>query len=226
MFSRDALISACFMDDTPNPSTTSRPYHHGDLRAALLAAAEEILENEGLQALTLRAAARAAGVSHAAPAHHFDDLTGLLSELAANGYIRFAADLSAAMGRVGEDPHVRMAAMGRAYVHFARAHPGMFMLMFRSERLDIARPALQKAIAEARQSLHDAVVARSAGTALPAKQVLAEVAAAWSLVHGFAVLLLDGRMEGLISALPDGDDADGLLEMIFTVTGIGGPKRV
>src|SRR5262245_33569186 len=66
-----------------------RPYHHGDLRAALLAAAEEILEKEGIQALTLRAAARAVGVSHTAPQNHFGDLTGLLSELAAIGYRRF-----------------------------------------------------------------------------------------------------------------------------------------
>ena len=58
-----------------------RAYHHGDLKAALLAAAEAILERDGIQALTLRAAARAAGVSHAAPANHFGDLTGLLSEL-------------------------------------------------------------------------------------------------------------------------------------------------
>src|ERR1700744_2758366 len=105
--------------------TGVRPYHHGDLKSALLAEAETILERDGIQALTLRAAARAAGVSHAAPANHFDDLTGLLSELAAVGFNRFSAALMAAMETAGGDPRARSNAMGAAYVRFARAHPGL-----------------------------------------------------------------------------------------------------
>src|SRR5271156_1021705 len=88
----------------PSSATLYRRYHHGDLHAALVAAAEEILERDGIQALTLRATARAAGVSHAAPAHHFGDLTGLLSDLAAGGYVRFAAELANAMESAGQDP--------------------------------------------------------------------------------------------------------------------------
>jgi AcrR family transcriptional regulator len=194
----------------------ARPYHHGDLRAALLAAAETILERDGIQALTLRAAARAAGVSHAAPAHHFDDLTGLLSELAAVGCRRFTAELVEAMVAVGEDPRRRMRAMGHAYVEFARKYPGMFMLMFRSECLDMIRPALRKAVDAAGQALRDAIVARAGGS-MPAENLVAEVAAAWSLVHGFAVLLLDGRLAPLISALPGDKSADALLDAVFTV---------
>src|SRR5205807_6526629 len=72
------------------------PYHHGDLHDALLAAAERVLERDGLPGLTLRAVAREAGVSHAAPTHHFGDLTGLLSELAAIGYRRFNLAMMAA----------------------------------------------------------------------------------------------------------------------------------
>src|SRR3982751_372137 len=72
------------------------PYHHGALRDALLEAAERVLERDGLPGLTLRAVAREAGVSHAAPTHHFGDLTGLLSELAAIGYTRFNAAMIAA----------------------------------------------------------------------------------------------------------------------------------
>jgi AcrR family transcriptional regulator len=209
------------MDDKPDKSTL-RPYHHGDLHAALLAAAEEILESEGLQALTLRAAARAAGVSHAAPSHHFGDLTGLLSDLAAVGYVRFAAELSDAMENAGQDPNLRLRAMGSAYVQFARAHPGMFMLMFRSERLDVARPALKDAMTAAHGALRDAISAR-AGASLPPAQIIAQQASAWTLVHGFAMLLLDGRLETLIAALPAGGDAASLLEMVFAVTTFGGP---
>src|SRR3954469_21951019 len=72
------------------------PYHHGALRDALLTAAETVLERDGLQGLTLRAVAREAGVSHAAPTHHFGDLTGLLSELAAIGFRRFGAAMRSA----------------------------------------------------------------------------------------------------------------------------------
>ena len=75
-----------------------KPYHHGDLKSAVLAAAEKILETEGVDALTLRAVARMVGVSHTAPKNHFGDLEGLLSELAAVGYRRFGAALSGGDG--------------------------------------------------------------------------------------------------------------------------------
>src|SRR5215470_12173430 len=110
------------------------PYHHGALRDALLQAAEKVLERDGLPGLTLRAVAREAGVSHAAPSHHFGDLTGLLSDLAAVGFQRFSRALLAG---AGGEASPRLDAMGRAYVTFAQAHPGLFTLMFRSERLDV-----------------------------------------------------------------------------------------
>ncbi len=202
------------------PETRPASYHHGDLRTALLAAAETILERDGIQALTLRAAARAVGVSHAAPTHHFGDLTGLLSELAAVGFARFDADLRTAMDAAGDEPGVRLAAMGRAYVSFARAYPGLFVLMFRSERLDGTRPALRESVAAASKALREAISARAGGPAGSATQAVAEAAALWSLVHGFAVLLLDGRLQQLIASLPDGKDADRLLDAVLDVTSI------
>lgn len=189
------------MNDADPPP--SRPYHHGDLHAALLHAAEDILERDGIQALTLRAAARAAGVSHAAPANHFGDLTGLLSDLAAKGFRRFGAALAEAMQTAGNDPADRMTAMGIAYVAFARRHPGLFTLMFRNERLDPARPSLKEATDAAREALRDAVLRQRTGATPTPTQVVAQVAAYWSLVHGFAVLLLDDRLTGLIRAMPD-----------------------
>lgn len=198
----------------------ARPYHHGDLRAALLGEAEAILERHGIQALTLRAAARAAGVSHAAPANHFGDLTGLLSELAASGFNRFSAALSAAADAAGHERRIRAAAMGRAYVTFAQNHPGLFALMFRSERLDAARPALREAMDVARQVLRNAAGTASGNTGPPLR-IAALAAARWSLVHGFAMLLLDGRLEGMIRSLPDGEDAGDLLEAVLAITSIG-----
>src|SRR3954454_16088685 len=90
-----------------NEPLASRPYHHGDLRQALMTEAERILETSGIQALTLRAAARGIGVTHGAPANHFGDLTGLLSELAADGHRRLAASLVAAIEAAGQEPRAR-----------------------------------------------------------------------------------------------------------------------
>src|SRR6202022_1752787 len=110
------------------------PYHHGALRDALLEAAERVLERDGLAGLTLRAVAREAGVSHAAPTHHFGDLTGLVSELAAIGFRQFNAAMAVAGAIEGSGLEKAMA-RAKAYVAYAQAHPGMYGLMFRTERL-------------------------------------------------------------------------------------------
>jgi len=193
------------------------PYHHGSLRAALLEAAERILERDGIQGLTLRAAAREAGVSHAAPKNHFGDLSGLLSDLAAIGFERFVAMMQANVGD-GDPPAARMNAIGRGYVTFARTYPGLFLLMFRGERLDLSRPALRAAVAASGQVLSGAVGARR-DEQVEEKLTLpqaADIVAAWSLVHGLAMLLLDGRLKPFLARLPPGTDADALLEAIFT----------
>src|SRR5262249_26002526 len=91
------------------------PYHHGSLREAMLRAAESILERDGIGGLTLRAAAREAGVSHAAPKNHFGDVTGLLSDLAAVGFARFRATMEANV-RTSDSARARLEAIGRGYV--------------------------------------------------------------------------------------------------------------
>src|SRR5664279_3207219 len=102
----------------PRGAGHDTPYHHGALRDALLQAAERVLERDGLPGLTLRAVAREAGVSHAAPTHHFGDLTGLVSELAAIGFRQFNAAMAAA-GASATAPLERAAARARAYVAYA-----------------------------------------------------------------------------------------------------------
>ena len=191
-------------------------YHHGSLREAMLQAAERILERDGIQGLTLRAAAREAGVSHAAPKNHFGDLSGLLSELAAVGFERFVALMQANV-RESDPPPQRMAGIGRGYVTFARTHPGLFLLMFRSERLDMQRPALRAAVDASSRVLSGAVGAvrdESLAPELTLSQA-ASVVGAWSLVHGFAMLLLDGRLKALMARLPPGTDPNALLGAIF-----------
>jgi len=209
------------MNTAIDPGSRASSYHHGDLREALLAAAETLLERGGVPALTLRAVARAAGVSHAAPAHHFGDLTGLLSELAAVGFTRLGAGFDAAMAGAGSEPAARLTAMGKAYVAFARAHPGLFVLMFRSERLDASRPALRDATTAAGQALRAAIArTRPSATDEAPLQAVARIAGLWSLVHGFSVLLIDNRLGGLLGALPPGDDPDTLLAAMLDAVSI------
>jgi AcrR family transcriptional regulator len=193
-------------------------YHHGSLREALLRAAERILERDGIQGLTLRAAAREAGVSHAAPKNHFGDLSGLLSDLAAMGFERIAAAMASAP-RDGDEPGARLIAVGRSYVAFARGHPGLFQLMYRSERLNMGRPALRDAVAAAGQVLFGAVGAVRGEQLTPNLTLLqgAHVASAWSLVHGFAMLLLDGR---LARAMPPDTDPDVLLATLLDASNL------
>jgi len=195
-----------------------RPYHHGDLKAAVLAAAEKILELEGVDALTLRAVARMVGVSHTAPKNHFGDLGGLLSELAAVGYRRFGAALSSAMERAGADPRQRLKSMGLAYVAFARAYPNLFLLMYRGDRLDTNSPSLRDAIESTRQSLKNATTSVTPAVPLAPLQLAARATASWALVHGFAMLLLDGRLRHTMASLPGHPDANTLLEAVLDVT--------
>src|SRR5262249_42350810 len=111
-------------------------YHHGDLRAALLQAAEKELAENGIEGFTLRGCARRAGVSHAAPAHHFRDVRALLTEIAADGFEQLAG-ITARFGeaaRPGTLEH--LIEIGRGYVGFAAAYPHHFRLIFRVDRLD------------------------------------------------------------------------------------------
>ena len=202
----------------PKAKPGPKPYHHGDLKSAVLAAAEKILEAEGVDALTLRAVARMVGVSHTAPKNHFGDIEGLFSELAAVGYRRFGAALSRAMESGGADPRQRMRAMGLAYVAFARAHPGLFLLMYRGDRLDMNSPSLRDAIEDTRQSLKNATTSVASTVPLPPLQLAARATASWALVHGFAMLLLDGRLRHTLSTLPGNPGADTLLEAVLDVT--------
>jgi AcrR family transcriptional regulator len=186
-----------------------RPYHHGDLPAALLAAAQEILRHDGLSGLTLRAVARKAGVSHTAAAPHFGDLEGLLSELAASGYILFNSYLQQAQEHPGK--WNAAVATAHAYVAFAREHPAMFLLMFRSDRLDFDRPSLAAAARDASLLLMGSTGAAQV-QGPPDLHSLGQAVGNWSIVHGFALLLIDGRLEEALALPVCGGDVDALLD--------------
>ncbi|MDF0518437.1 WHG domain-containing protein [Bradyrhizobium yuanmingense] len=198
---------------------TETPYHHGALREALLQAAERVLERDGLAGLTLRAVAREAGVSHAAPTHHFGDLTGLLSELAAVGFRQFNVVMATSCD-AATTPFEAALARPKAYIAYAQAHPGMYGIMFRTERLDYSRPSLHEAAEASFAGLANAIgmmrQEQISGDALTLNQGAA-IARAWSLVHGFTMLLLDGRLKDILARLPEGTTAERLLEAMLTV---------
>ncbi|MBW8759338.1 MAG: TetR/AcrR family transcriptional regulator [Burkholderiales bacterium] len=167
-----------------------RPYHHGDLRAALLAAAAGWLDEHGEQGLTLRELARAAGVSHAAPYHHFAGREELLAGVAERAFDRLADTLAVAAG-APEAAHALLD-IGEAYVHEALAHPAQFRLMFGPLLARKAEhPGLQRAAERA------FVVLLEAATRFAPERGLEIALAGWSLSHGAANLAIDGAFGGL-----------------------------
>ena len=185
--------------------TPSKRYHHGSLPEALLAAAEAVLLRDGISGLGLRAIAREAGVSHTAPKHHFGDMTGLVSELAAVGFRRLTDAMRTAAPEIADVPE-RRNAIARAYVHFANDNAAMFGLMFRNDMIDMRRPALHTAAREAMRVMAAIIGGRpetqgEASTSLGKAEAI-QITAAWGYVHGLAILLIDQRLGGVLQAAP------------------------
>ncbi len=182
-------------------------YHHGDLRRALLVAAEAELIEKGIEGFTLRGVARRAGVSHAAPAHHFKDTAAMLTALAAVAAERLTATMTRRRDAARDDPRSRFVASGTGYIDFALEHPALFMLLFGSGRPDSDDPDLVRHAGAAFANLVDGIAAIKGNDPLGGAEGRLDVAAAWSLVHGIASLLVAGRMKFLRPALDADRDA-------------------
>ena len=163
------------------------PYHHGDLRAACLRAAIELLEENGASALSVREVARRAGVSPGAPYRHYADRDALISAVAAVGYRELAECLAAANPSPSRPEDLADVAV--AYVQFALDRPALFRVMF-SEPCDEGN-AERVAAVGAISSYVGAIVAQS----FPDADSEAMSTAVWALVHGLAFLHLDGKLD-------------------------------
>jgi len=175
------------------PATSDGGYHHGDLQEELIAATEQILADQGAEGFTLREAARRAGVSPAAPSHHFGNAPGLLTEVAIRGYNELGAALKQAAAKKGSE-HQRLHAQGIAYVSFALKYPGRFQMMFANKRLVADDERLRKAVKAAHREFEVVVedlVAHTPGAT--SRQVKTVATVAWSAAHGFAKLALEGK---------------------------------
>ena len=176
----------------------ARRYHHGDLRAALVAEGLKLVESAGAEAISLREVARAVGVSATSVYRHFPDKRALMTALAQEGVRRLGeAQQAAALGAGGGTD--AFSAIGCAYVRFALANPGLFRLTFTYPGIDVGDPTSDAAAS----LLHDHALALAHGDQRQARIVALR---AWALVHGLALLMLDGRVppsDALIDAAID-----------------------
>lgn len=170
----------------------TQPYHHGNLRVALVLAAEDVLDERGVEDFSLREVARRAGVSPGAPKHHFADVRALLTVLAVRAFDELALRLERAAADDKLPLRAKLHRQGEAYVRFALAHPERFKLIWRVALLDTGDADFQRAGARAYLAL-DKLVRGASAPALPKHDpAQASTMAWWSVVHGFAGLLLDG----------------------------------
>lgn len=175
-------------------------YHHGDLRAAALKLAVEIINERGPENLSLRSLAAKLGVSHTAPRHHFGTKQGVLTAVAAQGFELLAERLVRTRQSGGSFVDV-----GVAYVEFARTHPAHFRVMFAPTLLDDQDPVLGQAKQSAYAELSGGVEALAADGQV--EDAAAAVVAGWSIVHGIATLALTGNLDDakLRPLVADGD---------------------
>jgi AcrR family transcriptional regulator len=204
------------------PSTSDeRPYHHGDLPRAVVAAALEILSETQSHEFSLRELARCAGVSHNAPYKHFADKRELLAAVSAAGFEALTKRMTAEAAKAS-NPRARLMAVLRAYIHYGVDNPALYRLMFGGylSGPDAGRPAIERAAAETARALLAGLIRDGAlGHAIPdtprnERKIAGAILACWSLVHGLTQLIADGLVgpgkksgeicETLVNGMVDG----------------------
>lgn len=187
--------------------TPSASHPDTNVRASVLAAAIEIVENEGLGALSMREVARRAGVSHQAPYHYFADRGDVLAHIAIDGFDRLSEAMSAALAGPGDPAEESFG----AYVRFALAHPAHFRIMFRPELCMVETHAGAKAAADRAMGVLMMLVRRVAPSTISELEAFDWAVFLWSQVHGTATLVLDGP---LTRKLPPGRSLDDMVASV------------
>jgi AcrR family transcriptional regulator len=175
--------------------TTSAPYHHGDLRRALIDTALSMVTEEGAWNFTLREVARRAGVSHAAPYNHFADKSALLAEVAALGFQMLRQHMETAARRQPRSSRQALTGIATGYIRFGVEHPAHYRLMFGPDLAERGRhPTLDDAADATFAVLTGALERGQAAGEVRRGSVPDQAVAAWSLVHGLTTLLIDRRL--------------------------------
>jgi len=177
------------------PRPPAQPYHHGDLERALLDAARALLVERGIDALSLREVARAAGVSAAAPYRHFPNKGALLAALAAASFNALNDAFIAALAGYDDRPYEGLMRMGEAYIAYARSRPHEYQLMFRMRHHGVGEhPALDEAATRTFTSLVQAYGRQHAALGRPPETLMGGAVATWAMVHGMSMLYIDQQI--------------------------------
>lgn len=176
-----------------SPNAKTKPYHHGDLRNALLKAGMQILKNAGQDAVTTRACAKLVGCAPSAVFRHFKDRRALATALAVEGYQRFEQDIAKATDDSPDSEHMR--AIGEAYIDFAFRNPHLFRLMFQGDLIDLNDPDLLSA--------SEPLLERTGQASRVGSEASEDIAIlSWAIVHGLASLAIDSQLDRQLSADP------------------------
>jgi AcrR family transcriptional regulator len=170
-------------------AVTPRPYHHGNLRAALLESAERTLSQQGAGELSLRELARQVGVSHAAPRRHFADKQALLDALAEDGFERLGESLRGAMTAAGEGFDARLLAFAHAYVRFATRHAALLELMFAVKHRPGAADSLRRSADRAFEAPLALITEGQAKGEVVAGEPERVATVAWAALQGLAAMV-------------------------------------
>lgn len=183
---------------TRSRARSRRTYHHGNLRAALIDAATRQLDAGGPQGVTLRGAAREAGVSQTAPYRHFPDKRAMLAALAEEGFRGMARVTARAAGRARGDPLLALQRIGAAYVRFAAERPSHYRLMFSPTVSGRSHPSLREAALAAWRVLCEAVAAAQGTGCVRAGKPEAIAFVLWALLHGLSALAMDDQVPPVV----------------------------
>ncbi len=187
-----------------------KAHHHGNLRAALIEAGMELLQSGGPAALSIRKLAAKAGVSHAAPAHHFPNLKALRTALAIDGFKMFTQSMEDQLAKVDNDPRRRILAAGRGYLYFAKENAGLFNLIFGGTELETDNQELEEAAERAYGVLQMIAAPIERGEKASPNGNESNELMIWSLIHGLSGLMLTDK-----SGLIDADHIDTIFESIL-----------
>ncbi len=179
-------------------------YHHGNLRTALINAGIDIIDKKGIGALSLRACAATAGVSHAAPQYHFGNINNLFTAIAVVANEKFHDFLQGEAEKCDSDPVLQARCMIRAYLKFARENPGLFRLIFNTNDLDIENEDLAAAISN-NYELHHAILQKLMPYLRDDIDITEQSLALllWSFVHGYTCLVQDGQFKSYAGNLDE-----------------------
>ncbi len=193
-----------------------KDYHHGDLRNALLVAARAELIEKGPEKFSLRGCAKRAGVSHAAPAHHFRDTEALLQAVAADGFAQLTRELQSLQQEAGSDAKAQLLATCIGYIQFGVSNPQLFNLMFGGHAQDMKDALLQRNGEAAFSMLVNAVARLRGQAAFQTEAGWRDVTALWSMSHGYAQLASSNKMD-YVTSLPFAEQRPYIEDMLLRI---------